>query len=197
MHRRRLASIARQLRGEHREPPAAAPAAADLSAEAEGGRSEALDAAQQQHVFEFVTRGVTVVGPEEHGLPIDHHSTIWDNLKAGQGGDGAGTRMTELVQMLNSPGLVSALDAIMGKDWAIVPFIHSGFGGSGNNDQTWCVYTESLAVTTWLIAWPGPRRDSRSSVAGAGTKTTTRITTRARCGTTAPCSWRSSTIRRR
>ena len=72
-----------------------------------------------------------------------HHSTIWGNLKAGQGGDGAGTRMTELVQMLNSPGLVSALDAIMGKDWAIAPFIHSGFGGSGNNDQTWCVHTES------------------------------------------------------
>ena len=136
----------------------------------------ALDAAQQRHVFEFVTRGVTVVGPEEHGLPTDLHSTIWDNLKgaaahpanrcqlrcpgpqlqwgalsswrsyraaAGQGGDGAGTRMTELVQMLNSPGLVSALDAIMGKDWAIAPFIHSGFGGSGNNDQTWCVHTES------------------------------------------------------
>ena len=105
-------------------------------------------------------------GPEEHGRPIDHHSTIWDNLKgaaahprqplcsaqlswrsyraaAGQGGDGAGTRMTELVQMLNSPGLVRALDAIMGKDWAIAPFIHSGFGGSGNNDQTWCVHTES------------------------------------------------------
>ena len=51
--------------------------------------------------------------------------------------------MTELVQMLNSPGLVSALDAIMGKDWAIAPFIHSGFGGSGNNDQTWCVHKES------------------------------------------------------
>ena len=41
--------------------------------------------------------------------------------------------------MLNSPGMVSALDAIMGKDWAVVPFIHSAFGGSGSNDQTWCV----------------------------------------------------------
>ena len=81
MHRRRLASIVRQLRGEHHEPAAAVPAAADLSAEAEEHGSVALDAAQQQHVFEFVTRGVTVVGPEEHGLPTDLHSTIWDNLK--------------------------------------------------------------------------------------------------------------------
>ena len=81
MHRRRLASIVRQLRGEQHEPAAAAPAAADLSAEAEEHGSVALDAAQQQHVFEFVTRGVTVVGPEEHGLPTDLHSTIWDNLK--------------------------------------------------------------------------------------------------------------------
>jgi len=32
---------------------------------------------------------------------------------------------------------VSALNAIMGEDWAIVPFIHSSFGGSGSGDQTW------------------------------------------------------------
>ena len=64
--------------------------------------------------------------------------------------------MTELVQMLNSPGLVSALDAIMGKDWAIAPFIHSGFGGSGNNDQTWCVCTQRAR---WpRAAWAEPAR---------------------------------------
>ena len=57
--------------------------------------------------------------------------------KAGKGGDGTGTRMPEVVRMLNSPGMTNALNAIMGEGWAVVPFIHSGFGGSGNNDQTW------------------------------------------------------------
>ena len=105
-----------------------------------------LDRVQIKHVREFISRGVTVVGPEEHGLPqVEIHSRIWENLKAGKGGDGIGTRMPELVQVLNSPGMVRALDAIMGVGWAIVPFIHSGFGGSGKSDQTWCAQLRSGA----------------------------------------------------
>ena len=96
-----------------------------------------LDSVQKQHLREFVSRGVTIVGPEEHGLPAEIHRQIWENLKAGKGGDSIGTRMPEMVTVLNSPGMVRALNAIMGEDWAIVPFIHSGFGGAGPNDQTW------------------------------------------------------------
>jgi hypothetical protein len=126
---------------DHQQPVAvvqAAVAPAAVAAEQMEADGAALDAGRRrQHLFEFVTRGVTVVGPEEHGLPTAVHSTIWNNIKAGNSGDGMGTRMAEVVQMLNSPGMTNALNAIMGEGWAVVPFIHSGFGGSGNNDQTW------------------------------------------------------------
>jgi hypothetical protein len=143
--RRRLGCLTRHM--ERLLPGAqlgtAGPAAAstpDARAEEHGGAARAaatLDSVQQQHLREFVSRGVTIVGPEEHGLPAEIHRQVWENLKAGNGGDGIGTRMPEMVTVLNSPGMVRALNAIMGEDWAIVPFIHSGFGGAGPNDQTW------------------------------------------------------------
>lgn len=142
--RRRLGCLARHLERLPAQPGIAAPAAAaastpDARAEENGGAAR-LDSVQKQHLREFISRGVTIVGPDEHGLPAEIHKQVWENLKAGKGGDGIGTRMPEMVKVLNSPGMVRALNAIMGEDWAIVPFIHSGFGGAGPNDQTWCAY---------------------------------------------------------
>ena len=139
---RRLGCLVRHL--ECPEQLLAVPAAASTDGRAEEHSATApppppaLDSVQKQHLREFISRGVTIVGPEEHGLPIELHKQVWQNLKDGKGGDSIGTRMPEMVQVLNSPGMVRALNAIMGENWAIVPFIHSGFGGAGRNDQTWC-----------------------------------------------------------
>jgi hypothetical protein len=139
---RRLGAVARHLESAPLPVPAMAAAA---SPDAPPSTAPTLDSAQTQHLREFISRGVTVVGPEEHGLPPEIHRQVWENLKAGKGGDGIGARMPEMVAVLNSPGMVRALNAIMGEDWAIVPFIHSGFGGSGPNDQTWCVRATACA----------------------------------------------------
>ena len=136
---RRLGAVARHLESAPLPFPAMAAAASPDGADpVPPATAPTLDSAQTQHLREFISRGVTVVGPEEHGLPPEIHRQVWENLKAGKGGDGIGARMPEMVAVLNSPGMVRALNAIMGEDWAIVPFIHSGFGGSGPNDQTWC-----------------------------------------------------------
>ena len=81
----RLGTVARQLRGgSSGGQPASAPAAAQPEAPAAKGDTK-LDAAQRQHIFEFTTRGVTVIKPEEHNLPPEIHRTIWDNIKGESG----------------------------------------------------------------------------------------------------------------
>ena len=135
--RRRLGCLTRHLDRSESQVSAAPTAASTQEHARATAPVTALDSVQKQHLREFVSRGVTIVGPEQHGLPAEIHTQVWDNLKAGKAGDGIGTRMPEMVKVLNSPGMVRALNAIMGQDWAIVPFIHSGFGGAGRNDQTW------------------------------------------------------------
>ena len=136
--RRRLGCLARHFTRSESQVSAAPTEASTQEHARATAPVPALDSVQKQHLREFVSRGMTIVGPEEHGLSDAIHKQVWDNLKAGKGGDGIGTRMSEIVTVLNSPGMVRALNAIMGQDWAIVPFIHSGFGGAGRNDQTWC-----------------------------------------------------------
>lgn len=111
---------------------------------ASGGGSGAavLNASQKQHLREFVTRGMTIVGPEEHGLPSGIHQKIWEKLKTKGVAEldpyyDQQKGVPELMDVITSPGMVAALGAIMGKDWAVVPFIHSHFGGAGNRDQHW------------------------------------------------------------
>ena len=95
-------------------------AVAEMSTTGEGESSEAP---ALPTIIELPTVAAVLAAHLEHGErygPADH-ALSWSRISH----------------------LVSALDAIMGKDWAIAPFIHSGFGGSGNNDQTWCVHAES------------------------------------------------------
>ena len=209
---RRLGSLVRQLKGSESHElgaaqlavsvPSAAASTPSRRAQESASLPAVLDSVQKQHLREFISRGVTIVGPEEHGLPTEVHKQVWENLKAGHSGDGIGTRMPEIVEVLNSPGMVRALNAIMGEDWAIVPFIHSGFGGAGPNDQTWCA-----TCSTQALLGPPPHHPSYSlrctilseelvnaRTCDSGTKTIMRTTMPAKCAITAQCSWKFSIV---
>ena len=79
------------------------------------------------------------MSPEDLGIPLEVHHVIY---KKEREAFNAGRYITaslipEILDVIDSPGVVAACDALVGKNWAIVPFTHNTPFPSGSRDQHW------------------------------------------------------------
>jgi hypothetical protein len=90
-------------------------------------------------VHDFASRGIVILAPEHLGVAPDLHSRVFAREQQMYLADSniAPADVPELLELLQSPGLVSACDQLAGKDWAIVPFTHNAPFASGSRDQHW------------------------------------------------------------
>ncbi len=89
--------------------------------------------------LEIASRGLAVLAPESLGVPADLHQRIYEKEQNAIRGQQRITPelIPEILDILNAPGLVDACDRIVGKNWAVVPFIHNAPFTSGAFDQHW------------------------------------------------------------
>jgi hypothetical protein len=87
----------------------------------------------------FISRGIVTVTPQQMGVPRAVHDTIYGKLSAViKSGQPSYSTVPELATLLTTaPGIVSALDNILGEGWAFVPFMHSHFVKMSDQDQGW------------------------------------------------------------
>ena len=145
-HDRRIAAVSAHLAAATAEPASAAtePPADDQGdgGGADGGAPEFTGVASDpaRLIEEFAMRGMVVLGPGDIGVPMELHRTVFEKEKiAVQEGLGGFilSRVPEVVDVINSPGIVSACNQIVGEGWAIVPFCHHATFASGGRDQHW------------------------------------------------------------
>ena len=79
------------------------------------------------------------MAPEALGIPTEIHEAIYEKEREAFN---AGRYITaslipEILDVIGSPGVVAACDALVGKNWAIVPFTHNTPFPSGSRDQHW------------------------------------------------------------
>lgn len=88
---------------------------------------------------EYCSRGLVVLSPESLGVSGDIHKSIYETEK--ELFDARKTidahSIPEVCAILSSPGVVDACNAILGENWAIVPFTHNAPFPSGARDQHW------------------------------------------------------------
>lgn len=92
-----------------------------------------------QLVQEFASRGLVVLSPESLEIPSTVHDQVYAQEKAVHD---SGVRVTPdnvpaVLDLLNAPGLIAALNQLLGKNWAVVPFTHNASFTSGSRDQHW------------------------------------------------------------
>ena len=88
---------------------------------------------------DFASRGLVALAPETLGIPAEIHEAIYEKEREAFN---AGRYITaslipEILDVIRSPGVVAACDALVGKNWAIVPFTHNTPFASGSRDQHW------------------------------------------------------------
>jgi ectoine hydroxylase-related dioxygenase (phytanoyl-CoA dioxygenase family) len=90
-------------------------------------------------VQDFACRGLVVLSPESLGLHPEVHDRIYAReIETYQRGDVISpASIPDVLKILNSPGLVSACNQLIGENWAIVPFTHNAPFLSGAHDQHW------------------------------------------------------------
>lgn len=90
-------------------------------------------------IQEFASRGVAVLCPDSLGIPSEIHQRIYEKEKKAVQNQQRITPevIPEIFDILDAPGLVAACDQLVGKNWAIVPFIHNAPFISGARDQHW------------------------------------------------------------
>jgi len=88
---------------------------------------------------DFVTRGFVILGPDAVGAPPALHQTVYHKeLAAFRAKTYITTNVIpEVLDVLAAPGLVAAVDRLLGPGWAIVPFTHNTPFVSGAFDQHW------------------------------------------------------------
>lgn len=95
-------------------------------------------ATQQCHredlIDEFSTRGLVVLAPSALGVPAEIHETIYARRLSSS--SNLVNSIPEIIEVLNAPGVVAALNLLAGRDYAIVPFCHAFFASAGT-DQCW------------------------------------------------------------
>ena len=88
---------------------------------------------------DFASRGLVALAPEDLGIPTEIHEVIYkkecEAFIAGRYITAA--LIPEVLDIIESPGVVAACDALVGKNWAIVPFTHNTPFASGSRDQHW------------------------------------------------------------
>ena len=90
-------------------------------------------------VQDFASRGLVILAPESLGIPDDVHAQVYTQEKAAYHAKERVTpaRIPAVLDVLTSPGLVSACNQLVGENWAIVPFTHNASFTSGARDQHW------------------------------------------------------------
>ena len=88
---------------------------------------------------DFASRGLVALSPDDLGVPSDIHDVIYDKERRAFD---AGRYITaalipEILDVIESPGVVAACDALLGSNYAIVPFTHNTPFPSGARDQHW------------------------------------------------------------
>ncbi len=80
-----------------------------------------------------------MLSPESLGIPLDVHDRIFVKELAAYRAEERLTAASipDIFEVLTAPGLVAACDQLVGENWAIVPFAHSGGFASGGRDQHW------------------------------------------------------------
>ena len=89
--------------------------------------------------IDFTSRGLVVLSPESLGIPLDIHHRIYQQEKQAVQDRKRITPslIPEVLEVINSPGLVAACNQLVGENWAIVPFTHNASFTSGSRDQHW------------------------------------------------------------
>lgn len=90
-------------------------------------------------VRDFASRGLVALAPEDLGIPLAIHDIIYEKEKAAFNAKRYITAsvIPEVLDVIDSPGVVDACDRLVGKNWAIVPFTHNTPYLSGSRDQHW------------------------------------------------------------
>ncbi len=90
-------------------------------------------------VRDYASRGLVILAPEALGVPCSIHDLIYEKEKAlfRAGSPVSAGQIPEVLDVINSPGVVSACNALLGEGWAIVPFTHNTPFLSGARDQHW------------------------------------------------------------
>ena len=92
------------------------------------------------HLRDFASRGLVVLPPEELGISPSIHAEIYEKEKqlfAEKRSAISTTAIPELVEVVNAPGVVAVCNRLLGKRWAVVPFIHNAPFPSSGYDQHW------------------------------------------------------------
>lgn len=87
----------------------------------------------------FTTTGMVVLGPDALGIPAERHDQILAAQRALLAARApiSSQSVPAVLEVLRAPGLLAALDALVGPDFAIVPFTHNAPFLSGAFDQHW------------------------------------------------------------
>lgn len=87
----------------------------------------------------FITTGMVVLGPDTLGVPAERHDQILTTQRALLAARApiSSQSVPAVLEVLRAPGLLAALDALVGPDFAIVPFTHNAPFLSGAYDQHW------------------------------------------------------------
>jgi hypothetical protein len=88
---------------------------------------------------DFAARGIVALAPAELGISADVHARVYKKELNAHREKKPITVSTipDVLEVLKSPGVVSACDQILGENWAIVPFTHNAPFASGARDQMW------------------------------------------------------------
>lgn len=80
-----------------------------------------------------------MLSPESLGIDQDIHGLIFEREKKAFSARKAVTTslIPEVLDVINSPGVVAACNQLVGENWAIVPFTHNAPFVSGSHDQHW------------------------------------------------------------
>ena len=90
-------------------------------------------------IQDFASRGLVVLAPESLGIPLDIHNRIYELEKKAADARQSITPVLipDILDVINSPGVVTACNQLVGENWAIVPFTHNASFTSGSRDQHW------------------------------------------------------------
>ena len=88
---------------------------------------------------DFASRGLVALAPETLGVRPEIHDAIYEKEREAfdAGRYITASLIPEILDVIRSPGVVAACDALVGKNWAIVPFTHNTPFPSGSRDQHW------------------------------------------------------------
>ena len=91
-------------------------------------------------LVDFVSRGIVVLAPETLGVPEGIHQIIYEKEKRAFSDNRStvtAASIPEILQIVEAPGVVAAVDRLLGENWAVVPFTHNAPFTSGAHDQHW------------------------------------------------------------